>query len=155
MAWRDGYTPRPEDRMAWAAMHERNECKILVAYVPGDPEYATALDLDGRFIAALEMEAFLRFAPNDPATQAQIGDSMETRRSLEKATRLSIQTIEAEARAVGAKSPEELLYDRLQLPAIAGNLITHRKPKPTNTNDLTPAAPMTPAQVARMILEGK
>jgi hypothetical protein len=145
------YTPRPEDRAAWAAMHERNEREILVAYVPGDPEYATALDLDGRFIASLEMEAFLRFAPNDPATQAQIGDSMEIRRHLEKSTRKCIKTIEAEARAVGAKSPQELLYDRLQLPAIAGNLITHRKPR--LAPDKHAVAPKSSSEIASSILE--
>jgi hypothetical protein len=147
------YTPRPEDRLAWAAMHESNEREILVAFDGGDPECAAALDLDGRFIAWLEAEEFLRFAPGDRKTQAQIASSMEIRRGLEKATRGTLRAIEAEARNNGAQSAEEALYSRLELPRVASEVISHRKlhMRP----DKAAEAPMTPAQVARMILEEK
>jgi len=145
------YTPRSEDRTAWAVMHEQNEREVLIAFNPADPEYAVALDLDGRFLAWLEVEQLVRFAPNDAAVQKQIGESMEIRRGLEKATRQSLQAIEIAARANGAKSAEEMLYSRLQLPAAAGEVITHRKPRLAPTQKA--AAPMTPAQVARSLME--
>lgn len=121
------YTPRPEDRLAWAAMHEANETEILVDWNPEDPEFALALTLDGRILAWLEAEPLLRFAPNDPATQAQIADSMSIRRGLEKATKQTLKAIEVAARAGGAQSAEEMLYGRLQLPAASGSVISHRK----------------------------
>jgi putative transposase len=146
------YMPRNEDRAAWGAMHEQNERRVLVAYNPTDPEFAVALDLDGHYLAWLVMEQLVRFAPNDAAVQRQIGESMEIRRGLERVTKQTLQTIEIAARANGAKSAEEMLYDRLQLPAAAGEAITHLTPR------LAPAkraeAPMTPAQVARE-LSGK
>lgn len=145
------YVPRNEDRAAWGAMHEQNERRVLVAYNPTDPEFAVALDLDGHYLAWLVVEQLVRFAPNDAAVQRQIGESMEIRRGLEKATKQTLQTIEIAARANGAKSAEEMLYDRLQ-PAVVGGAITHRKSR------LAPVkraeAPMTPAQVARE-LSGK
>lgn len=146
------YTPRTEDRMAWHIMHEQNEREILIAFNPADPEFAVALDLDGHFLAWLEAEQKVRFAPNDAAVQKQIGESMEIRRSLEKHTRASLGAIEIAARANGAKSAEEMLYDRLQLPASASApVITHRKPRLAPTKKAE--APMTPAAVARMLLE--
>jgi DNA transposition AAA+ family ATPase len=123
------YTPRPEDRAGWAAMHAVNETEVLVATIPGDAEYAAALDLDGRMIAQLQAEPFIRYAPADAATQARIGQSMEIRRGLEKATRQTLQVIASSARANGARTPEESLYARLELPSGQGPVITHRKPR--------------------------
>jgi putative transposase len=145
------YVPSNDDRAAWGAMHEMNERRILVAFNPTDPEFAVALDLDGHYIAWLVQEQLVRFSPNDPAVQQQIGESMEIRRGLEKATRQTLKVIEATARANGAQSAEEMLYERLQLPANAGTAITHRKPRLAPTKKAE--APMTPAQVARMLLE--
>ena len=146
------YTPRPEDRLAWAVMHEANEREILIAYDPGDLACAAALDLDGRFMAWLEVEEYLRFAPGDAETQRKIGESMEIRRGLEKATRQSIATISAQARANGAKSAEEALYSRLRIPAAAGEVITQRKPrlKPSKTA----VAPQSASDIASSFLEG-
>ncbi len=144
------YTPRPEDRLAWAAMHEANEREILVAFDPGDPECAAALTLDGLFIAWLEAETLLRFAPADPETRRQIGESMEIRRGLEKAAKTTLRAIASAARADGAQSAEEMAYSQLQLPAAAGPVISQRKPglRP----DKKAAVPMTPTEVAEMIL---
>jgi putative transposase len=144
------YTPRAEDRSAWAAMHEANESEVLIAYNANDPEYVAALDLDGRILAWLEAEATVRFAPWDAGTQDQIGRSMEIRRGLEKATKQSLRVIASAARANGAKSAQELLYDRLELPAALDSLVTQPKPK---LKPKPAQAPMTPAAVARMLLE--
>ena len=145
------YTPRPEDRMAWAAMHEANETEVLVGYNSTDPEFAVALTIDGHFLAWLEAEPLVKFAPWDEGTQRQIGQSMEIRRGLEKATRTTLRAIAGAARAKGARSAEEMLYDRLQIPAAVGPVITQRKPehKPAKTTQ----KPMTPAAVARLLLE--
>jgi hypothetical protein len=123
------YTPRPEDRMAWAAMHEANETEILIDWNPEDPEFALALTMDGRVLGWLEAEPLLRFAPNDPATQSQIAESMSIRRGLEKATKQTLKAIAATARANGAQTAEDALYGRLQLPTIAGTVISHRMPR--------------------------
>jgi len=146
------YTPRNEDRTAWAIMHEKNECEVLVGYNPEDPEFAVVLDLDGRFLAWIEAEPLLRFAPNDPVTQAQIGTSMEIRRGMEKATKASLAAIATAARGNGAQSAEEILYTRLQIPAATGCVVTQRPIQSAKPTDQTPGTPMTPAQVARMIL---
>ncbi len=147
------YTPAPQDSLGWAAMHQANETEVLVAYNASDPEYVAALDLEGRFIAWLEAEPLLRFAPNDPATQGQIGQSMEMRRSLEKATRATLGMIATEARSNGARSAEELVYGRLLVPATAGEVVTQRRPLLAAPKAI--AAPMTPDEVAHMILEEK
>jgi hypothetical protein len=145
------YTPHPDDRNAWGAMHEANERDILVAFDPCDPEYAAALDLDGRFIAWLEAEHLACFAPDDPATQAQIAASMSIRRGLEKATKQSLRVISAMARANGAKSAEDMLYAQLEIPATTGEIVTQSKPR--LRPEKKAQAPMTPAAVARMLLE--
>lgn len=146
------YAPRPEDRLAWAAMHECNEREILVAYDPGDPECAAALTLDGHFIAWLEAEQLLRFAPGDEQTQQQIGQSMEIRRGLEKATKNTLRAIAATARSNGARTAEEMLYERLQLPATTAPVITQRKAslKP----DKQAIAPPSATDIAANFLAG-
>ena len=145
------YTPAPEDRMAWAAMHEANEQEILVGYNLEDPEFAVALTIDGRLIAWLEAEQLIRFAPNDTETQAQIGQSMEMRRGMEKAVRQSLAFIESTARANGAKSPEEYLRSRHQLPATAGIVISQRKPRLKAAKHAI--APATAADIAKEFWE--
>jgi hypothetical protein len=145
------YTPRPEDRLAWAAMHEANDGEVLVGYNPDDPEFAVALTLDGRFLAWLEAEPLIRFAPNDPKTQAQIAQSMATRRGLEKAAKTTLRTIEGAARSMGAKSAEEMLYGRLQLPTNTSAVITQRKRLRPNKEAV---APSTAADIANNFLEG-
>ncbi len=91
-------------------MHNPNEREILVAYDPADPECAAALDLDGRFVAWLEAEHLMRFAPSDPQTQARIGESMANRRGLEKAVKGTLREIARAARSAGAQSAEEMMY---------------------------------------------
>jgi hypothetical protein len=80
---------------------------------------------------------------------------MEIRRGMEKATKQSLAAIATAARANGAQSPEESLYSRLQIPAAAGCVVTQRPIQSAKPTDLTPGTPMTPAQVARTILEDK
>ena len=145
------YTPRAEDRAAWAAMHEFNQREVLVAFDPNDLEFAVACELDGRAFAWLEAEAKLRFAPGDAETQRQIGESMEIRRGLEKATRLTVATIAGEARAHGARNGEEMLFSRLQLPQTAGSVITQRRPR--LRADKGAVAPRTATEIAADILE--
>jgi len=145
------YLPRPEDRLAWAAMHEANETEILVDYNPQEPEFALALTTDGRILAWLEAEPLLRFAPNDPKTQAQIAESMLNRRGLERATRDTLKTIEVAARSLGAQSAEEMLYKRLKLPTITGSVITQQKPR--FRPERTATAPLTAAEIAADFFE--
>jgi putative transposase len=147
------YAPRSEDRMAWAAMHEFNEREVLIVFDPGDPECAAAVTLDGHFIAWLEAEQLLRFAPGDVETQRQIGQSMEIRRGLEKAAKSTLRAIAGAARANGAQSAQESLYSRLQLPSpAAGPVISQRKPR--LRPDKAAVAPSSAADIANDFLEG-
>jgi hypothetical protein len=145
---------QPVDQAGWTTLHALNEEQVIVAYDPADGENAAALDMDGHFLAWLQCEELVKFAPGDPETQAKIAESMAQRRRLEKHTRETLTTISLIARQNGAQSPLEAMASRLQLPAstdLAG-VVTQRAPrltpdKPTN------AAPATPAQAARMFLE--
>jgi putative transposase len=145
------YTPRPEDRMAWAAMHEANSTEILVAYNATDPEYVAALDQDGRFLAWLEAEDLLAFAPWDSETNKKIGQSMEIRRGLEKATKQSLRLIASAARAGGARSAQEMLYDRLQLTDAVETVITQRKLHTSSPDE--PQNTLAPGQAADRLAE--
>jgi hypothetical protein len=147
------YTPRPEDREAWAAMHHHNEREILVAYDAADLSTLAALDAEGHFLAHLEAEELIRFAPGDTETQQRIGKSFEIRRGLEKATRATITAISTEARANGAQSAEEALYTRLQLPDTTAPAIAHR-PARRARQDKIAVAPSTAADIASQFLEG-
>jgi len=145
------YMPRPEDRLAWAAMHDASGREILVAYDPADPECAAALDLDGRFIAWLEAEVLIRFAPADEETQRQIGQSMEIRRGLEKATKSTLRAIAGAARNAGAQSAEEMAYQRLQLPSTVAPVISQRAPR--LRADKQALAPASASDIAASFLE--
>jgi putative transposase len=145
----------PIDQHGWALMHERNERSILVAYDTAYLDNVAALDAEGNFLAWLEVEQLNRFAPSDPATQDRIADSMATRRHLEKGTRETIAAISRGARQLGIVTPLEAMASRLKLPAgeTGADIITQRKAAPKAAK--TTQKPMTPAAVARMLLEEK
>lgn len=119
----------PVDQAGWFTLHERNEREVIVAYEPGDIEFAIALDADGHFLAQLQVEQLVNFAPGAPDTQRQIADSMATRRRLEKVTGNAIAEISRVARANGARSPLESLAHRLELPVDTTGIISQRKPR--------------------------
>ena len=144
---------QPCDQAGWATLHSLNENEILIAYDQADQENAAALDLDGHFLAWLKLEDKVRFAPGDPHTQAQIAESMATRRHLEKTTRDTLTSISLVARQNGAQTPLEAMATRLQLPAntdLAG-VVTQRAPRLVPTEDTR--ASVTPAEAARMFLQ--
>ena len=120
----------PADAAGWGAMHEYNELEILVAFDSADMDAVAALDKDGNFLAYLKAEQLAKFAPWDPATQAQIAESMAVRRQLEKGNRETIALVTRAARANGAKSPLEAMADRLQLGAgeTGRDIVTQRNP---------------------------
>ena len=136
-------------------MHNLNETDILVAYDSALPEAAAALDEDGNFLCALEAETQVRFAPYDATTQAQIADSMSTRRHLEKQTREGLRTLSLVARQNGAETPLESMSKRLRLPAETDltDVITQRNPALNKLSNQSPSRPTTPAELARQILE--
>lgn len=164
---------QPIDQAGWATLHQMNECEVIVAYDPADLYNVAAYDSGGNFLAWLEIEQLARFAPGDPATQAQIAESMTIRHRLEKGTREAIALVSRAARANGAQSPLEAMDTRLQLPADTAGIVTQRRPRlgpegdePENT--LVPGdagrklaarklaartTPPTPAEAARMFLE--
>jgi hypothetical protein len=144
----------PVDPCGWEALHNLNQCEILIAYEPGAPEDAAALDLDGNFVAALQAEEMARFAPSDPHTKAQVSESMRQRRHLEKTTREALQTISLVARQNGALTPLEAMAKRLQFPASTdlADVVTQR-PSKFNPNDNPSSRPTTPAEAARIFLE--
>ena len=119
----------PADQAGWMTLHEWNERQIVMAYDANDWECAAALDADGGFLAWLQVEQLVRFAPGDAKTQTQIGESFRIRRGLEKATRETLSNISRVARTNGAQSPLEAMAARLALPADTGGIITQRKPR--------------------------
>jgi hypothetical protein len=142
----------PTDQQGWADLHFLNEREVIVAYDPVDLDNVAVLDPDGNFVAWLERENLVRFAPYDAKTQQQIADSMATRRRLEKGNRECIELVARAARANGAVSPLEAMAKRLQLAdgETGTDVVTQRKPK---SNEVTLTAPPTPAQAARAFLE--
>jgi hypothetical protein len=146
---------QPVDQAGWVTLHSFNEQEVLVAYDTADYENAAALDLDGHFLAWLQLEEKVRFAPGDPHTQARIADSMAQRRRLEKHTRETLTTISLVARQNGAQSPLEALTNRLQLPAGAdlAGVVTQRAPRLAPDDKDAIPAPVTPAAAARMFYE--
>ena len=134
---------QPADQAGWMTIHERNEREILVAYDPNDWECAAALDLDGCFLAWLQVEELAHFAPGNKRTQAQIAESFHTRRGLEKATRETLATISRVARTNGAVSPLEAMAARLEIPGDVTGIVTQRKPRlaPENNEHTQEAQP--------------
>jgi hypothetical protein len=146
----------PVDPIGWQVMHETNEREVMIAHDPVDLGAVAAFDMDGNFLAWLEPEILTRFAPGDPTTQAQIADSMATRRRLEKGTREIVGAIASAARANGARSPLEAMAERLQLGAgeTGADLVTQRNPKRSKRQDeSTTRSPITPGQAARLFLD--
>jgi hypothetical protein len=145
---------QPIDQTGWAVMHEYNERDVLVAYDPVNLDNVAVLDKDGMFLAWLQAEQLVRFAPWDPATQARIADSMSTRRRLEKGNRQALAIVTAAARSNGALSPLEAMASRLQLAAGESgvDLITQRKPR--LRPDKKAHAPASAADLAASFLEG-
>jgi hypothetical protein len=107
----------PVDQAGWETLHAMNEREVVIAYNQGDIENAAAVDLNGNFLAALQPEELVRFAPFDPYTKAQVAESMSQRRHLEKQTRNTLSAITLVARKNGAQTPLEAMAQRLQLPA--------------------------------------
>jgi len=134
----------PSDQAGWVTLHGLNERDILIAFDRSVPETVDALDLDGNFLARLQTEQLVRFAPGDPHTQAQIADSFRTRRGLERDTRNTLSQIALVARSNGAVSPLEAMASRLQLAAgetgtdIITQRATHAKETTEPTNELIP-----------------
>jgi hypothetical protein len=131
----------PVDPIGWQVMHETNEREVMIAHDPVDLGAVAAFDMDGNFLAWLEPEILTRFAPGDPTTQAQIADSMATRRRLEKGTREIVGAIASAARANGAGEN-------------GADLVTQRNPKRSKRQDeSTTRSPITPGQAARLFLD--
>jgi hypothetical protein len=143
----------PVNREGWQALHDRDGSEILLAYEPGAPDAASALNLDGSFLCALQTEELARYAPSDPHTKELISQSMATRRHLEKQTREGLRTLSLVARQNGALSPLEAMGARLRLPSDTdlSDVITQRPLKLSPDNH--PSRPTTPAELARQILE--
>jgi len=144
----------PVDPNGYAALHNLNQCEIFIAYEPGAPEDAAALDLDDNFICPLQAEELVRFAPGDPHTKDLVSESMRQRRHLEKQTREALSTISLVARQNGALSPLESMAQRLQLPADTdiSDVVTQRPHKLSPDKD-TFTRPTTPAEAARILKE--
>jgi hypothetical protein len=143
----------PVDETGYMMLHTFNERDIFIAFDRGMPESADAIDFDGNYLALLQAEELIRFAPGNPKTQAQIAESFHTRRGLEKKTRETLANIGSVARANGARSPLEAMADRLKLRAgeTGVDLITQRRPRLRPTKHI--AAPLTPAEFVETLFE--
>lgn len=144
----------PVSQAGWAVLHEFNTREALVVYNPADPDRAALLDKDGFFLASLQAEHLMRFAPADPETQQQIANSMAMRLRLEKGNRQAIVINAQPARSLGVVSPLESMAKRLRLTngETGQGVVTQRATRLANTGTEGRAS-VTPAQAARMFLE--
>lgn len=140
------------DAVSRDLLHEWNERDVLVASDPADPSAVAILDEDGHFLCWAAAEEKLGFDPANKEIQRRIGESMSDRRHMEKATRELVGELGRNARRLGAATPLESLAQNAHLPAIVAPALTHRAPKPTRNPEAS--APPTPAQAARLLLEG-
>jgi putative transposase len=144
----------PLDESGFAIMHEFNEREVQVVYDPADFFNVAAVDSDGNFLAWLEAEEMVRFAPYDKSTQAKIADSMAIRRRLEKGVKETIAVVTRAARATGAVSPLEAMAGRLRLPSgeTGVDIITQRVPRFV-PKDNEPAKGLTPGEATDRLAE--
>jgi putative transposase len=142
------------DAISRDVLHELNEREVIVAYDSADPDWIALLDEGGHILCWAAPEEKVDFAPGDPATQQRIAESMADRRHMEKATRNLVDEIAREARVTGAVSPVEALVQSAKFPQIVAPVLTHRVPTPKATPSPEASAPLTPAQAARLLLEG-
>jgi putative transposase len=135
------------DEVGRAILHELNECEVLVAYDPLDPQSAAILDLNGRLVTFASAENFL---PQSPAANEAIAESMAERRRLEKQTAQTILAIGDQARAEGAVTEVEHLARKARvLPMAVGDHITQR-PMRVRPDD-SAVAPLSPEDAAAAI----
>jgi transposase InsO family protein len=137
------------DEVGRAILHELNECEVLVAYDPLDPQSAAILDLNGRLLTFATAEKFLS---QSPAANEAIAESMAERRRLEKQTAQTILAIGNQARAEGAVTEVEHLARKARmLPMAVGDHITQRPVRMRADDKAT--APPSAVDIARFLLE--
>ena len=108
-------------------LHDLNECDVLIAYDPLDPEEAAILDLKGNLLTFAKAENYL---PQSGDASDAIGESMAERRRMEKRTAGTIMAIRDAARENGAISEVEHLVKHARvLPMAVGEFLTQRKPR--------------------------
>jgi hypothetical protein len=134
-------------------LHDRTGQTVLVAYDRLAMDHIAAMDEDGYVFAQLEPETLLRQA-DDAETRDAIAASMQERGRHYKRTREQLNELARRVKAAGYVPRNDQMLQIGQLPITIDDVVVHR-PQPPAPQDDTPAAPMTPAQVARMILEGK
>ncbi len=145
----------PADLVSSHIMLERNRHKVTVAFDPIDPGQVAILDEHGRLLTMLEAETLVRFAPEDPETQRQIGASMQQRGELARTAREQIQSLTRARRQLGVRTPLEMLADKT-LPAPAEDTITQRAPRVRDLaqdRNRASSAPMYAYQVATEVLQ--
>jgi len=145
----------PVDEAGWATMHLANDQEILVAYDRGAQEYAAALDTDGNFLAWLNVETLVKFAPGDPETGKIVAESMARGRRLEKSVRETVGNISRVARQMGIVSPLEAMQARHQLaPSVdVSPIITQCAPRLAPPTNKEPENRLIPGQAADRLAE--
>ena len=140
----------PTDSVSSQIMMEHNRKKVTVAFDPIDLGFVAILDDYGRLLTMLQAETLVRFAPDDPETQRQIGASMQQRGELARTAREQIQSLTRARRQLGVRSPLEMLAEKA-LPIQAEETITQRAPR---VRDLakTSSAPKYAHEIAAALL---
>ncbi len=138
------------DETARCILHELNECDVVIAYDPLDPEDAAVLDLQGNLLTFAHAEKLL---PQSSAAGDAIAQSMRERRRMEKDTAAFIVGLRDVARENGAVSEVEHMAKRAQsnvLPMAVGEFVTQRTPR--IRPDDNAVAPPTPGESARRLI---
>lgn len=140
------YGPAEGDIEASAGLYTAGGQRVLIHYDPNDPnpERAVITHPDGRVIARVVRQAF---APQSKAAAPMIAASMQERKRLARATKLTVMEIRRRAAAVGYASAADTLRERAQLPMAVGDVVcdrVSRKPRPADDA----VAPVSAAEIA-------
>lgn len=138
------------DQESSQILHDLNRRDVIVCYDPNDADYVAVLDEQGHYLCMAQAETLLT---QSHGSYDAIAASMQERKHLEKQARQTLRGVTLAARQLGARSEVEVLAEKARmLPTSVDDHLTHR-PQQAEAND-APAAPLTPAQAARLLMEG-
>jgi hypothetical protein len=106
-----------------------NESQVFIHYDPNDLDRAVITDIDGHKIASVQAE---RLTPQSADANPAIAASMQLRKGQRNASMDAIRGLRRTVHAMGHESDLQPFYDRAQLPAAVGDLITQRAPQNHN-----------------------
>ncbi len=145
------YMPAMSDHDAWATMHLLGEGNVTIAYDALDPDRVIVLHQDGSKACELVPETYASQSP-ELAEQAgeQIGQMIQIRNRLKKATAAPVKQIDRAVALLGVKSELELIVDRVAAQAPT-DLISHKAMPKVRASDTDKAPPYSHDLAAKIM----